>query len=515
MTQKLFYKIRPTYFFNLFALGIIVILILLNILYAKTQKNIIAMNHQANIEYVRSLSENLSQDIQHTVQKDFIQNIKEDAIAREYIASDLKLFVTTKYQYIYLISKSKTGKFIYLVDSNTKKGMKKMFDTLFEPMDKVHYEDVYKTKQAKYFKNSKEEGYWGTYLSPIIVHDNIEAVIVIKFSIEEQRRVFNALESLKDVFTWIFVFFVVVSLFIVWFSYIDTIREKQKNRYFHELEESNLKLSVLSMDLKTKSDEVTQLNSTLEERVQIELQKNRTKDAQLIHQSRLAQMGEMLSMIAHQWRQPLNAISAESSNLFLKSKLGKINDKVILDSTQNISQYSQHLSDTIDDFRDFFKPDKEKTETSFHAVIDSVHKLIETTLEHKNILLIKELEDEETFKSYPNELKQVILNFITNAEDALIENKIEKPFIKIHAYTKVQNCHILEVSDNAGGIDEAILDKIFDPYFSTKSKKDGTGLGLYMSKMIIQEHCKGKLNVINTKDGVMFRIILGDEGCKS
>ena len=515
MRQKIFSRIKPAYFFNLFALGIIVILILLNILYAKTQKNIIAINHQTDIEYVKSLSENLSQDIQHTVQKDFIQNIKEDAIAREYIASDLKLFVTTKYKYIYLISKSKTGKFIYLIDSNTKKGMKKMFDTFFGPRDKTYYEDVYKTKQPIYFKNSEEEGYWGTYLSPIIVHDTVEAVIVIKFSIEEQRRVSTVLESLKNLFTWIFLFFIILSFFIVWFSHIDAIREKQKNRFFHELEESNLQLNILSMDLKTKSDEVSELNSTLEERVQIELQKNRTKDAQLIHQSRLAQMGEMLSMIAHQWRQPLNAISAESSNLLLKSKLHKINDEIILEASQNISEYSQHLSETIDDFRDFFKPDKEKIQTSFHTIIDSVHKLIETTLEHKNIPLIKELESEETFESYPNELKQVVLNLIKNAEDALVESKIENPFIKIHTYTKMHNCHILEVSDNAGGIDEVILGKIFDPYFSTKSEKDGAGLGLYMSKMIIQEHCKGKIDAINTKDGAMFRIILGDAICKS
>ena len=515
MEKNIFSKIRPTYFFNLFALGIIVIFILLNIFYGKTQKDIIAMNHQANIEYVSSLSKNLSEDIIHTVHKNFIQNIKEDVIAREYIASDLKLFVTTKYKYIYLIAKSKTGKFVYLADSNTKKGMKKMFDSFFEPMDKMHYEDVYHTKKAKYFKNSEKEGYWGTYLSPIIVEDTIEAVIVIKFSIEEQKNIFNTLESLKEVFTWIFGFFAVLFLFIVWFSYLDAIREKQKNKFFHELEESNLKLSILSIDLKIKSDEVTELNSTLEARVQRELQKNRAKDAQLIHQSRLAQMGEMLSMIAHQWRQPLNAISAESTNLLIKSKLGKIDNQVLLTSTQNISEYSQHLSDTIDDFKDFFKPDNEKSETSFHAIINSVHKLIETTLEHKNIPLIEKLESEEHFESYPNELKQVILNLIRNAEDALIENKVHNPFIEIHTYSTKDKCHILEVSDNAGGIDEEILEKIFDPYFSTKSKKDGTGLGLYMSKMIVEEHCAGQLNAINIKDGAMFRIVLGEQVCKS
>ena len=121
--------------------------------------------------------------------------------------------------------------------------------------------------------------------------------------------------------------------------------------------------------------------------------------------------------------------------------------------------------------------------------------------------MIQELNYHERFISYPNELKQLILNLIKNAEDALIEKQIENPYIKISTY-KENDKFILEVSDNAGGIEEGIMDKIFDPYFSTKTQKEGTGLGLYMSKTIIEEHCGGELSATNIEDGALFRITL-------
>ena len=120
---------------------------------------------------------------------------------------------------------------------------------------------------------------------------------------------------------------------------------------------------------------------------------------------------------------------------------------------------------------------------------------------------MKELNCHDTFITYPNELKQVILNLIKNAEDVPLENKIENPYIKISSY-KEDDKYILEVSDNAGGVPEDVIDKIFDPYFSTKTKKDGTGLGLYMSKTIIEDHCGGELSVSNSKDGAVFKIVL-------
>jgi signal transduction histidine kinase len=250
------------------------------------------------------------------------------------------------------------------------------------------------------------------------------------------------------------------------------------------------------------------LKESFESRVNKSVQELKQKEKLLYEQSRLAQMGEMISMIAHQWRQPLNAISATSSALQLRAKLDKLDQNFVIEMTDNISIYSQHLSDTIDDFRNFFKSNKEKDKVSFTEIIDAVVKIIDLSLKNHNIELVKELNCEDNFKSYANELKQVVLNLVKNAEDILIENEVQNPYIKITTKTH-GNKFVLEVSDNGGGIPKKVLHNIFDPYFSTKKQKDGTGLGLYMSKMIIEEHCRGKLRAYNSDEGAVFVVTVG------
>ncbi len=245
------------------------------------------------------------------------------------------------------------------------------------------------------------------------------------------------------------------------------------------------------------------LNNSLEERIQLEVEKSRLKDQQMIEQSRLAQMGEMLSMIAHQWRQPLSAISAIGVSLELKAKLNKLDNDLAIQQANNIYKYSQHLSLTINDFRDFFKPVKDKQDISLDEAIGSALNIIETSIVNRNISIVKKLNSKKYFKIYSNELKQVILNLLKNAEDILIEKNIEDPVITI-----VTTDNSLSIKDNGGGVPEDIIDKIFDPYFSTKTEKNGTGLGLYMSKVIIEEHCGGKLSVVNDEYGAVFTIEL-------
>ena len=184
-----------------------------------------------------------------------------------------------------------------------------------------------------------------------------------------------------------------------------------------------------------------------------------------------------------------------------------INNDIIIKSAQKISEYSQHLSITINDFRNFFKHEKKEQETSYAEIIESVLGIVQVSIENKNIQIIQELHSTRKFKIYANELKQVLLNLIKNAEDILQEKNILNPYIKILTYDQ-DDKHIVEVIDNAGGVPDDIVDKIFNPYFSTKLDKNGTGLGLYMSKIIIEEHCNGSLSLLNNDDGAVFKISL-------
>ena len=231
----------------------------------------------------------------------------------------------------------------------------------------------------------------------------------------------------------------------------------------------------------------------------------RRKDEILFRQSRMAQMGEMISMIAHQWRQPLNAITLTTSALGLKIEDDKYDKTFFQSRLERISNYVQHLSSTIEDFREFFKPDKTKQETSLCKIMKNTLDLVRVGLENNNITILTEYDCKCSLFSYNNELLQVAMNLIKNAEDALLENKIISPTITIKCYSDSDKS-VLEIGDNAGGIDTSIIDKIFDPYFTTKGEHNGTGLGLYMSKMIVEEHCKGILSVHNSSMGAVFKI---------
>ena len=250
-----------------------------------------------------------------------------------------------------------------------------------------------------------------------------------------------------------------------------------------------------------------ELKENFERRVNEGIQELREKDKLLMQQSRLAQMGEMMSMIAHQWRQPLSAISSISTTIQIKAEIDTLDTSSAKEMSEKIISITKHLSETIDDFRDFFKPNKSKTETSFGEIFDSVMILLEASLKSTNTIVINDLNEKESFQSYSNELKQVLLNLLNNAQDAFLELNVLNPKIKVTSYAD-NNYRYLTVSDNAGGIKHENLDLVFDPYFSTKEKKDGAGLGLYMSKLIVEEHSGGILSVRNYKEGAEFSIAL-------
>ena len=281
----------------------------------------------------------------------------------------------------------------------------------------------------------------------------------------------------------------------------------ENNLIIKDRRKNSLTLKALSHLISQTSLELEEINKTLEDKIKIEVEKSREKDKALVQQSKLAQMGEMIAMIAHQWRQPLGAITASANDLILKIKFNKYDAKYFNKKLKNITDLSQHLSKTIDDFRGFYKKDKEKIEIVLSDIVKDVLNIVATSIKNKDIEIITEFHSNKKVYTYPNELRQVILNLIKNAEDILLEKGINNPYIKIKTYDDKNNSY-LEVSDNGGGVHENIIDKIFDPYFSTKTKKDGTGLGLYMSKIIIEEHCNGTLSISNSNEGAVFRIEL-------
>ena len=272
---------------------------------------------------------------------------------------------------------------------------------------------------------------------------------------------------------------------------IDDVTEQKQN------EQSKQKLQA---SLRQSNILYKRLTEDLDERI-------KTQTGHMLQQSRMAQMGEMISMIAHQWRQPLASISAISGTLSIDAMMDEYKKEFFIERLHQVSELSLHLSSTIDDFRGFFSEDKASTETSLKEMAEASLRIISPMVQTKGITIKKSYENEDTIKTYYNEVNQVILNVLKNAEDILLEKQIKDPVIHISTYAKEKKVY-LSIQDNAGGVPEDIIDNIFDPYFSTKLKKDGTGLGLYMSRTIIKEHCGGNITVRNVGEGACFTLEL-------
>ncbi len=247
------------------------------------------------------------------------------------------------------------------------------------------------------------------------------------------------------------------------------------------------------------------LNEKLEYKVKSEIEKNRQSEKMIIAQSKQAVMGEMIEMIAHQWRQPITAVSMISNNLIYSLAIDNLDKNVFLKELNTINSQVIFLSETIDNFRSFFKPAIKKEKVSLQQIIQDAISLVDKQLENKNIKLYFKISENIKFYLFKNELIQVLLNVIANAKDALLENDVDEPFIKID-YEKVDDSICINIEDNAKGIKKSVMPKIFEPYFSTKLEKNGTGLGLYMSKIIVTEYMNGEIYALNTKVGAKFVI---------
>lgn len=303
------------------------------------------------------------------------------------------------------------------------------------------------------------------------------------------------IESLKSDYTkFIIILTICIIIFIVIFTFLMiTIVNDIIEKYIKEVQ--------------YRENELENLNQNLAGKVQKGIQEAKRKDKAILQQAKLARMGSMISMIAHQWRQPLSELSGTLMELETATRFKKVDDKHILSSIEKSDTLIEFMSNTIDDFRNFYKPDKRKENFDLLEYCKKAIELIKASLQESDIKLILDIKNNKNFYGYPREFSQVILNLISNARDILIERDIKDPQILFKLESKGLNS-IITVQDNAGGIPKDNLELIFDPYFSTKDSTKGTGLGLYISKLIIERNMGGELSVQNGKNGAIFKITL-------
>jgi len=250
---------------------------------------------------------------------------------------------------------------------------------------------------------------------------------------------------------------------------------------------------------------INRLNRELKIQMEAQLQSIVEKDRMIFQQNKLVAMGEMIENIAHQWRQPLTQINSAVMLIDLNLDTKSNEYEMIESKLIEIESMTKYLSSTIDDFRNFYAKDKEKKSFNIATRIENTLSVLEASLTYHSIEVEKQLDQSLNITSLPNELQQVLLILINNAKDVLVSRNSMQPKITI-TLVKISQGIAITISDNAGGIEEEYLDKIFEPYFTTKHKSKGTGLGLYIAKLIIQESLGGKLEVTNSPSGASFRI---------
>lgn len=303
-------------------------------------------------------------------------------------------------------------------------------------------------------------------------------------------------------------------------SYIDITdrkRMEEKLRHAHDdlerrVVERTSELADTVEALRESERAYQKLAATLEIRVEEEVAKNREKDHLLILQNRQAALGETLDHIAHQWKQPINAISLIVQDLEVTYHLGRITREYVNETVEKALGLVEHMAQTISVFRDFYRPEKEKTVFLIRESIDRTLMFIEPALRFDQIEVELEAETELSAIGYPKEYAQVILNILSNAREIFEERGVARPLVKIRAFSEDGKA-VVTVTDNAGGIPSEVIGRIFDLYFTTREANGGTGIGLYMSKNIIERNMGGSLGVENAEDGARFRIELDRAVC--
>ncbi len=272
----------------------------------------------------------------------------------------------------------------------------------------------------------------------------------------------------------------------------------------HRDNEGNTRYRTAITDITARKEAEMALRAETAERFRT-MEELREKDRMLLQQSRQAAMGEMIGNIAHQWRQPLNALGLTIQDISLAYELGNFTKEQLDASISGAMDIIFHMSQTIDDFRSFYKPDREKRWFKVNHVVNKAVSLIEANYREHRISVDVNAADDLEIRGYHNEYAQVLLNILMNARDVLLERGTTEPRVTLKR-RKEKGKSVVTVCDNAGGIGAEIMDKIFDPYFTTKESGLGTGIGLFISKTIIEKNMGGRLTARNAGFGAEFRI---------
>jgi signal transduction histidine kinase len=396
----------------------------------------------------------------------------------------LKLLETPEYTHIALLTRVDFDKDSYKYLADPVKGI----GTLYHPApeEAPYWRQVYEKQAPVYFFRVTPNGEMLTYLYPIIHHQIVEGVVEVDCSaaipakIRESFQQFWFIGELAGGVELLLILFLAGALYL-------NGRLLQENR---ELMET-----------------LQEKNRLLAQRVAEEIKKKEQTEKQLLLQSRLAMMGELIRVIAHQWRQPLNSMAGVVTNIELMMLMGRLDDQKLKEELEELKEAIRHMDSIITDFQKFYHRKRELAEVSISSLIDEVLSFGSFTFRERGIKIIKKYECLPSVKTYPRELQQVVFNLLKNSEEILIARRVQNPMIEIRTSYEAPWC-VITIRDNGGGIDEKIIDKIFDPYFTTKESKNGAGLGLYMAKMIVEKSLNGRLIVDNWEEGAEFKILL-------
>ncbi|MDX4065548.1 HAMP domain-containing sensor histidine kinase [Aliarcobacter skirrowii] len=456
-------------------------------LFDKRTKSLIKLqtikdSYKINIQDTLNEFEKNSLNYEQTIE---VLNIAKEIIEKNW--SEYKYRLNKDYNNS-ILSKIKT----YFINSNHYKNQyikelnienidNKMVD-IFSSIEKLD-----KKNRKEYFTN---------------INFNIDSIFVYLGSLVnyDLNLAINEKRDTDNIFKLVTIFSFISIFFVVFFTIILSLFITFHFRKLYYLQEK-------IVEKKTK--ELKELNNNLEQKIKLEVAKNRKKDIIMFQQARFASLGEMLNNIAHQWRQPLGSITMIIQSFQTKMRVNKLSPEFVEQKVKDALLLAQNMSNTLDDFKNFFSPNRSKNSFFIKDCVEHSIELSKYFLNKENIKIDLIVKKDKQITTFYNELSHTLLNIISNSKDALVSsvNKNDR-IIKIIVNSK-KNFVFINIIDNGGGVPDDILPKIFEPYYTTKYKSAGTGIGLYMSKQIIEKHLNGEISCKNIKLEVDKKVFKG------